>query len=257
MSDWQSRFRGVCTQRRSHSMMEEVTGSFGDLSFAASNLMKDSRSDKKERRRKQLNAAQRRHRNKVKEEDRLIGERIATVYNQLQVLAQSPEEECTALVIFASDEELSATIAQKEEAIRQLHSENQRLAHQLRSAPSIGMFASTLASPMSTLSLNEPIREMPIDLDLTTSQDLATQAIQELVAFGLNRDVSTEFVYSRGWKIQVWPSNACMYAMGVQSCDLNVEQVVNTTWGLLTSSSLETFKRIFPAIGFVRVGSPF
>lgn len=212
--------------------------------------------DKKAKRRMQWILAARRCRQKKKNEVRFISQRIQEISSQLQLLAQSPEEECAALVIFASDEELTIAITQKQKAIHQARSRNQRVAQQLRSAPSIkaqSSCESTLDSAMSSITPSEPICDVSMDFDATTFHELAAHAIQELSEFSPDPDVSTELVYNLGWKVELWPINACMHALGVQSCDLNVEHAMNSTWKLLTSSSLVKFRNIFPGACFLRV----
>lgn len=204
---------------------------------------------KTERRRTQLKFAARRSRQKKKDEAKIIDQRIKQVNSQLQLLAQCPEEECAALVIFASDEELTATIAQKQEAIHQLRRTNQRVAQQLRSAPlstqTWSSRVSTIDSAMNSMSLSEPMLDVSIVFDVTDCQEIVAHAIQELTEFGPRPDVSTELVYNLGWKVKLRPVNACMHALGVQSCNLNVEHAMNATWELLTSASLEKFRNIF------------
>lgn len=215
---------------------------------------------KKAKRREQVRQASSRRRVKKKDEENFLSKRIDDVHEQLQLLARNPEEECFALMNCASEEQLLQIYEQKQENIRKKRLKNQQVAELLRSKPTNLMQSSlgpALVSNYSTVNMGDPMEFLPagvpIVLDVATSRGLVSQAISEIQSFGPNPGLRTQLVYDLGWKIQLWPVNACMHALGVRSCNLEVERTVNATWDLLTSSSPDKFRKVFPEVHFLRV----
>lgn len=215
---------------------------------------------KKAKRREQVRQASSRRRVKKKDEENFLSTRIEDVHKQLQLLARNPEEECFALMNYTSEEQLLQIYQQKQEQIREKRRENQQVAEQLRSKPTNLMQSSlgpALVSDFSTMSMGDPMEFLPAGvpmvLDIATSRGLVSQAISEIQSFAPNAGVRTQLVYDLGWKIQLWPVNACMHALGVRSCNLEVECAVNSTWDLLTSPSPDNFRKVFPEVRFLRV----
>lgn len=215
---------------------------------------------KKAKRREQVRKASSKRRVKKKEEENFLAERIDEVHQQLKLLARNPEEECFALMNYTSEEKLLQIYQQKQASIIELRKKNLEAAQLLRSKPTNLMQSSlgpALTSNFSAMNMCDPMEILPagvpIVLDIATSRELISLAINEIQSFSPTPGLRTQLVYDLGWKIQLWPVNACMHALGVRSCDLEVERAVDATWDLLTSSSPEKFRKVFPEVRFVRV----